>query len=885
MTLPIWWQVTTPHKDIREGRMSEAIFAADLGDTVSGTAPLDYKDARIFFQKTYLTKGLKNLLENVISRLNEGQGDPVIQLQTPFGGGKTHSLVALYHIIKNSKELIHIPAVSDLTKIKKGNVAIFVGTHADPLSGKTPWGEIAYQLGKYDIIKEHDKKRVAPGKEVLRKILDQSGPTLILMDEILEYIVKANRAEKVEKITHGQTLAFLQEITEVIASSSNSCLVITLPASILERYDEEAEGALQQLQKVSGRVETVYTPVEGMELYEVVRKRLFENYGDEKTRKQVAQNYFDLYQKLGVDAPSEVKEIEYRERIECAYPFHPELIDVLYERWGSYSTFQRTRGVLRLLAEIVADLSKRKVPSPLIQSSLVNLDNQSTRREFIKHIGNEYEAVIAADIAGKNAKSPKIDKEMGSEYEKYGIAKSIATSVFLYSFSAGASKETTLPRIRLSLLREGMPMAIVGDAIAKLEEELWFFHSERNQFSFRIQPNLNRVIVSKEETIHDQRIAEEFRNNIQKNIGRAFEIFLSPENSSNIPDNKNLKLAILSPTYSYNSEQGKRLTTELFDKAGSGFRVYKNTLFVLLIDENQHISINKSLRRLLAVQEIQKDKSMLENLTKQSHEELKVKLKETEKEIPFKILTAYRYLSELSQSGIVWKDLGIPTIGGNDTISERVRRYLRDEEKLLPELTPKYILDKMFSKDETEKSLEEIYNLHLKTPGMPLLENERVLLETVTKGVATGILGLKQGELLWYMEPVSPEIDSIVVRGEVAKKLKESKAKETETGDKGAGKEGEYTPPTTDKPQVNDKDTKKEAPVRKLNIRTKVPWDKLANFISGVIKPPKDKGLPPKITIEIDAESPEGYNKTTLDLQVKETLQQIGAEIERWEER
>jgi predicted AAA+ superfamily ATPase len=712
MTLPPWWQVTTPHKDIREGKLSEAIFAADLGDVVNGKAPLEYQDVGIFFQKTYLTQGLKNLLDNVLSRLSGGKGDAMIQLQTPFGGGKTHALLTLYHVVKHRKEIEHIASVSELPKVD-AKVAVFVGTHADAVSGKTPWGEIASQLGQYEIIKDHDKKRIAPGKEKLRQILDASGPTLILMDEILEYIVKANRAEKVERITHGQTLAFLQEISEVAASSDNCCLVLTLPASILERYDEDAERSLQQLQKVSGRVEAVYTPVEGVEIYEVIRKRLFEDYGDEKTRKKVAHNYFDLYQRLGADVPSEVKEIEYREHIEHAYPFHPELIDVLYERWGSYPTFQRTRGVLRLLAEVVSDLYKRQVVSPLIQSSLVNLENQAIRREFVKHIGNEYDSVISADIAGKNAKAPKIDKEMGSEYEKYGIAKAVATLVFLYSFSAGASKETTLPRIRAALLREGIPATIVGDAVAKLEEELWYFHSERKQYAFRNQPNLNRVIVDREETVSDEKIREEFKNIIQENAGRALEVYLWPEDPSDIPDNKNLKLAILSSDFSYDSDKGKRLATELFEKAGTGFRVYKNTLFILLIDNNQNLLLSKATRRLLALADVQNDKSLLETLTKQSQEELRKKSKETEKEMPFKILTAYRYMAVLEEGGMNWKDLGIPTVGSDQSISERVKQYLKDQEMLLSRLTPKYLLDKTFGKEENEKSLRACFKIHI----------------------------------------------------------------------------------------------------------------------------------------------------------------------------
>lgn len=875
MTLPSWWQVTTPHKDITEGKMSEAIFAADLGDVVYGKAPLEYQDAGIFFQKTYLTQGLKNLLENVLSRLNGGKGDPVIQLQTPFGGGKTHALLTLYHLIKNRKNLKYIQSISDLPDVKNAKVAVFVGTHADVLKGKTPWGEIAEQLAQYEVIKEHDAERIAPGKKKLRQILESSGSTLILMDEILEYIVKANRAEKVKKITHGQTLAFLQEISEVVASSENCCLVITLPASILEQYDEEAERALQQLQKILGRIETVYTPVEGLELYEVIRKRLFEDFGDEKIRRKVAQHYFDFYQTLGADIPSDVKEIAYREHIERAYPFHPELIDVLYERWGSYPTFQRTRGVLRLLAEVVADLYKSKVVSPLIHSSIINLGNQTIRREFVKHIGNEYDSIISADISGKNAKAPRIDKSMGSEYEKYGIAKGIATSVFLYSFSAGVSKDTTLPRIRVTLLREGIPATIVGDAVAKLEEELWYLHSEGNRYAFRNQPNLNRIIVDKEESIRDERIQEELKKMIQKNAGRSLEVYLWPESSADISDNKNLKLAILSPSIFCGSAKEKEFTKELYEKLGLTFRVYKNTLFVLMMDENQSVSLNKTLRRFLALTDIQNDRPLLETLTKQSQEELKRKYKDTEKEIPFKILNAYRYLTVLNESGPDWRDLGIPTVGSDQSISERVKQYLRDNEKVLTRLTPKYLLDKTFSKDEQEKSIREMYELHLKTPGMPIPENERVFYDAVTEGVQKGILGVREDREVYHCQNVSPNIDSIVLRGEIAERLKKEKeAKEIKEEKKEVTTEITKTP----------KEEIKEEIIRKVSLRAVIPWDKLSEITRGVIGPLKDKGRISKVIIEIEAESEEGFDRTTLDSKVKETLQQIGARVEEWEE-
>jgi len=872
MALPNWWQVTTPHKDIREGKLSEAVFAADLGDVVAGKAPIEYCDASTFFEKTYLTKGLKNLLENVLERLCGGKGDPVIQLQTPFGGGKTHSLLTLYHAVENRDKLKYIDLFAKLPRPKKARVVVFVGTQPDAIKGKTPWGEIAQQLGAYEKVKEHDIKRISPGKKILDEVLGDD-PVLILIDEIVEYVVKA-------KEFADQISVFSQEITETVKAKDNCCLVCTLPSSAMP-YGESGERALSALQRIYGRVEAIYTPVEGVEIYEIIRKRLFEDYGDQKIIKKVAQSYFDFYQKLGADVPSEVKEINYREKIEHAYPFHPELIDVLYERWSSFPTFQRTRGVLRLLAQVVADQYQQRVTSPLIHSSLVNLENQVVRRELVRHIGNEYEAVIAADIAGKNAKAPKIDKEIGSEYEKYGIASGIATSVFLYSFSGAEKKGTTLPKIRVALLREGIPPTIVGDAINKLDEELWYFHSERKLYSFRNQPNLNKVRMDKEETIAIDKIQEEIKVMVQDNAGRTLEVYIWPESSADIPDNKNLKLAILSPDIFYNSAKLEKFVAELYEKAGIGYRVYKNTLFIISMDENQTLILTKALKQFLALTEIQNDKDLVARLTKESQDELKKKTKETEKEIPFKILTAYRHLAMYETKGIIWQDLGIPTTGSGHSISERVKQYLKDQEKLLTRLTPKYILDKSFGKDEDEKPLKEIYELHLKTPGMPLLESPSVLLDAVRDGVRTGILGLKENRMIFHKQDVPPNIDSIVMRGEVAEKLKTEQTEKT--------KEGKVEIPISERPEETglprpELIEPKKRIVKKVFLRVQIPWDKISDLLKGVIRPLKDKGKPPEITIEIKADSEEGFDRTTLDSKVKETLQQIGASIDKWEE-
>lgn len=893
MSLPAWWEVVTPHEDIRKGTLSEAVFAADLGDVLIGKAPKEYQDPRIFFGKTYLTQGLKNLISNVVKRLTRGEGDPVIQLQTPFGGGKTHALLALYHLVKTPEQVSHfeqiqelIPNIEELSGLK---VAAFVGTMADPIRGKTPWGAIAEQLGCYEIVKEHDEKRIAPGKERLKEVLKKSGPALILIDELLEYVVKASRVEKTEKITQGQTLAFMHELSEVVATSDRSVLVVTLPASILEQYDEEAEKALVQLQKILGRVESIYVPVEGMEIYEVIRKRLFEDIGDVKIHRQVAEAYFKLYQGLGNDVPGEVRETSYREKIERAYPFHPEFIDVLYERWGSFPTFQRTRGVLRLLANVVKFLYEKRVPAPLIQSSMVELSCETVRQEFIKHIGNEYNSVIDADI---KVKAVEIDKEMGSEYEKYGIAEGLATSIFLYSFSGrGGDKGVSLPWLRVALLREGIPSTIVGDAIDKLEERLWYLHAEKRTYSFKIQPNLNKVIIDREALIESKDIKDYFYKKLKGMPKESvFVVNVWPRASSDVPDTRDLKLVLLSPDYIYGNADTEIFVKELFAKVGSSFRVYRNSLFVVALDTDEYRELEKRIRRYLALRDINENIPLTENAKK----EVENRLKGAEVDIPNTIIDAYRHIGWLSNENIVWKDMGITTVGQYDSFLKRVIEYLEKEERILSNVTVKFILDRAFAKDEEEKTIREIYDVFLKIPGLPCLENKDVLFEAVKDGVKKGLAGLRVGSRLYYRESLPLELseDMVVVRPEKAEAEKRSSVeilstkdeeeglREAPAGDYGKGLE------VIEQPQV-DKGFSSGIPskkVRGVQIKAKVPWDKLSEIIGGVIGPLQQRCSDLEIIVEIEARSQDGIDYNTLENKVRETLRQIGSEIIDWRE-
>lgn len=880
MNLKPWWQVAVPHKDIREGRLEEAIFAASLGDVFQNKGPLDYRDPETFFKKTYFTVGLTNLIGSVLSKLSGGgKGDTVIQIQTPFGGGKTHALLALYHTFKSGNKIAKFDIIQKILKenrldeIPETKVVVFVGEYADPVKGRTLWGEIAHQLGDYKLLEKHDKMRVAPGKDIINELLSKNKPVLILMDEVLQYVVRTMGVKVEEGTLKGQVIAFLKSFTEAVAISDCCALIATLPASVTEGFEEaeRAETVLKELQKVFGRVEKIYTPVEGEEIYEIIRKRLFEDLGDPKAHGAAAEGYFDFYQKLGENIPSECKEIGYKEKIVKAFPFHPETIDILFERWATIPTFQRTRGALRLLAEVIADLFKKEHPAPLIQPAHINLTNSTIRREFVKHIGNEFEGVIASDVNGPGAKAPKIDREMGTEYSRFKVATGLATSIFFYSFSGAKRKGATIQRLGLAFLREGIPPAIVGEAVRRLEDELWFLHSEKSLYYFSNVVGLNRVIIDKEEAIKDDDIEGEIKQRIEKISGTEFDVYTWPKSNSDIPDNKKLKLIVLSPQLMVNDPKTMKFIADIINKYSTGFRTYKNTLMFLVVDPNEYEGFKRTVRRFIALNTIKTEKETLRMLVEEDKERVEQKLKDADISIPIKVLSLYRFMIKASKDGTAKFDLGIPTVGGKLSLSRRTKEYLKDQEILLEKISPKVLLERTFSKDDERKAVADISEAFLKFSELPMLESENVVVNALVQGVREGSLGLLINERIRYIETVfTSDIseEALVVRKEIAQKMKQEIQKGPITI------EEKPTPEVPGAKPVAEKEI-----IKRILLRADVPWDKLSELVRGVFTPLSREGAQIALEVKIEARSEQGISKDTLDMKIKETLKQIGANV------
>lgn len=875
-----WWETAVPHRDIREGNFDESVFAADLGNAMLERGPLDYTDPEMFFAKTYMTHGLKEFLKAALLRLAGKGGQGVVQLRTPFGGGKTHALVALYHLVKHREKVKSLAPVralleeAGLREIPPAQVAGFVGTYADVVAGRTPWGAIAEQLGLYNLVRRHDEEGVAPGKERLLELLSRAGPVAVLIDEVLEYAVRARKT-----IGEGQVSAFLHELTEAAGTVPNVLVVLTLPASTMEIYDEHAEKLFNQIQKVVGRVETIHTPVEGEEIYEVIRRRLFERPGLPEAVAETSNAYFEYYQQAGGDLPAEAREPAYREKIRRAYPFHPELIDLLYHRWGSLPTFQRTRGVLRLLALVVGDLYRRQVPVPLIHPSHVNLGEPRIRAEFVKHTGSksEYESVVAADLLGDRIE--QLNAEMGSEYLPHKVAAGVATTIFLHSFSGAEYRRgVTLGRLKLCFLRPGFPATLVEGALQKLSDRLWYLHEERGLYYFSNVPNLNLIIAEQEESVQDQDIRQAVRDKLEELAGKDLPSHLWPEKPGDIAEVKRPTLVLLSPEYPRTNGKTGEFLRELFHNAGNSFRVYKNALFAVGTDDAGYAAVRQAARRYLALKNVRGKAELWKRLRDDQRKIVEEKVKDALGYFERTIIEAYRYFYHLGGSEVSSTDLGIPTIG-TKSISGRVLGWLRDNEKLLSKISPEAVAN-IFMKSAERKAVQDIWEDTLKYPGMPLLENQEVLSRAIREGVHKKLFGLLSGDRVYFGEPSCPVDPSAeVLRKDVAERMAQPGVPPPPAKPSpGAQEQRQPEPLFGAEAGVTEAPPSPEMP-RRYYFRAEIPIERLREIVSGVLVPLRQAGCELKVVLEVTATHEKGIGKEVLELKVKETLRQVGANI------
>ncbi|MDT7911029.1 MAG: DUF499 domain-containing protein [Thermocrinis sp.] len=845
-----------PHRDIREGRFDLSVYAADLWSVFKGEGAEEYKNPQDFWNRTYITKGLGDLLDTVTKRLKGEGGDPVIQLQTPFGGGKTHSLIALYHKARDIK----------------ANVAVFVGTVFDPRDTRL-WEEIERQLrGKVEFLKGD----ISPGRDKVLKLLSEHQPLLILMDELSEYAVKCAGVKVGQSNLGAQTLAFMHELLEAVSLLPQTALVMSLPSSSLEYYDENAERMAQQLQKIAGRVEKVLTPIGDEEVPSVITRRLFEHIDQACARENIEEflDYLERENLLPEDRHT------YREKFLRSYPFQPEVIEVLYHRWGSFPSFQRTRGILRLLALVVYSLKDSM--RPFIRLSDFDLSNKDIREELLKHIDRTYESVIAEDITDQSARAKKVDLELGDSYRPYRFGTRCATAIFMYSFSAGPDRGAHVSELKLACSEPGVESSIIDTTLMHLEEKLFYLANSRNPYYFSSTPNLNRVLFAKLENIDPIKIKEKERSLLREALGGSqyFDIYLFPSDTKDIPDTDRLKLIVLE-----NKEDAK----DYIDYCGQKPRVYKNVLFFLCPYEPERVGFQRQLAEGIAWQEIEQNANL--TLTEQDKRKVKEKVEDFKKGTKELLRRLYRLVLYAGKEKVEEIDLGMP-VRGIERIDKEIYDRLRSENVIYEKLTPHYIVNQFLTTREyilTKPFLEVFY----KTPGMPRLSSKDVLKNAISEGVREKLFGLgilsEDGPACKYFgtlaEP-SFEEGEILIKKELCTE-KEEKEEEIELipqeEDKG---EGQVNQPTGSSSYGSPSTTglidaeHGSRSIKEFRLRVKVPTWRLPD-VARTLRLIPEKFEEVELRLEVIAHGGKA-TKQFLQDKIEEGLKQAGCDIEEW---
>ena len=823
--LKAWRDVITPHRDVAEGKYNQAEFAADLGQVVRGESNSEYLDPIEFFSRTYLTSGLKTLLVKTLQRLTSGAGERVVQLKTAFGGGKTHSLLALYHLFGGkitagqSEAVREVLAAAEIETLPQVHTAVIVGTWENPLKA-TLWGTIAAQLAKstgkpelYEKIRANDEQGISPGVGLLKEIFDEAGACLILIDELVAYGRKLRKGEIESGGTFGNLITFIQELTEAIKASRNSALVVSIPESNIEVIDDLGREVSAQVQKVIGRVEFVWTPITNVEGYEIVRRRLFKPCRDDRAKKEVCAAFFRMYVDNANDFPYESRQNDYREKLLACYPIHPKLFDYLYDKWTNLEKFQKTRGVLRLMASVIYYLWTHNDSGALIMPGNIPINFASVREELAKLLGGNWDVIINAEVDGDNSKPHELDAQ-NVRFGRVTAARKVARTIFMGTAPAdkqGDIRGVLENEIRLGVIepRELENISVYNNALSNLQSSLYYLYSRDRRFWFGVNPTLRKLVDDKREQFTDDDVdfAIEERLKNWKERGQFKAVHICPKNSEYVPDEQTARLVILPPKYA--GAVATEAAKEILEFRGTIPRRWKNALLFMAADAEKLRVLKDTVRDFLAWSAVIKEELTL-NLDALQREDALSNLKSATEDFATKLSQAYCMIFAPEKSDDISSNhpMQIEKIEctKEDNISAASEKFIQ-EEMLLSSLgceALRKLLDRFLWRDEDARTLNELWGFFATHSYLPRLIDVNVLINAIGKGVAAKSFALaedfqdgKYTELKFGdVACKNISLENLLVKAEVAERQLDIKPPPPiEPDDKDNGEEIELPPP------------------------------------------------------------------------------------------
>ena len=767
-----WREVVTPHPDVASGRYQQAEFAADLWQVHLGQASDEYQNPAEFFRRTFLTASLKRLLVGAVQRLSGQGGDPVVQLQTNFGGGKTHSMLALYHLFSGAAaaDLAGVEAVMAEAGVKELPVArrvVLVGNKISPGNPmrkpdgtlvRTLWGELAWQLGgreAYERIREDDERATNPG-DALRELFVEYGPSLILIDEWVAYARQLHDAADLPGGSFETQFSFAQALTESAKLAGTCLLVISLPASDTQADDVEVGGlrgreALDRLRNVVGRVESSWRPASAEEGFVIVRRRLFEPLAGPEAYKQrdvTARAFAELYRTQAAEFPPECKTTDYERRIQAAYPIHPEVFDRLYEDWSTLVKFQRTRGVLRLMAAVIHSLWEKGDKSPLILPSTIPMDDPRVQFELTRYLSDNWTPIIEKDVDGPSSLPLKIDGEVPN-LGKLSATRRVARTVYLGSAPTAGTAHRGLEdrRVKLGCVMPGESPAVFGDALRRLAAAATYLYQDGPRFWYATQPTVTKLAEDRSEQLKrdPDKVAAELEKRIRdavRQMGEFARVHPLPRSSADVPDDLEARLVVLPPEHSYSKEADNAAVSAaraILESRGNSPRLYRNTLVFLAADKVRLQDLEEAVRRFLAWRSILEEKETL-NLDPHQVRQAETQRQAADAAVTARLPEAYQWLLVPEQKSphgpIEWQALRLT---GADPLAVRASKKLKSDELLVSKIGAtilrKHLDDvPLWRGDHVPvRQLVEDFARYL---YLPRLAGPEVLLQALREGVA-----------------------------------------------------------------------------------------------------------------------------------------------------
>lgn len=818
-----WRQVITPHPDVASGRYQQAEFAADLNQVYRGEGSDEYRDPREFFTRTFITEGLRHLLINALKRLAGEGGDPVVELKTNFGGGKTHSMLALYHLVSGQpagslpgvEPLLRDAGVSQASRARR---AVLVGQAISPaqprrcageIEVRTLWGELAWQLlgtEGYRLVAEADRTGVNPGSDALQELFEAAGPCLVLIDEWVAYLRQLYHVSGLPAGSFDANLSFAQSLTEAARASAQTLVVASLPSSDIEIGGEGGKEALARLSNTFARVESTWRPASTEESFEIVRRRLFQPIEAQlfPARDAVVHTFSDLYRHQSQEFPPDSREADYERRMKAAYPIHPELFDRLYHDWSALDTFQRTRGVLRLMAATIHALWERQDAGVLILPASIPIDEPAVQFELTRYMEDPWVPVIETDVDGPNSLPLRLDRD-NPNLGRYSAARRVARTIYMGSAPTlhAAKKGLDERQIKLGCVQPGESVATFGDALRRLTDRATHLYVDGTRYWYSTQPSVTRLAEDRAAQIDEDTVLEEIVKALRTQQSARFElarVHICPSSSIDVPDEGEARLVILRPEFSHASKTSdspaRREAEAILRERGGSPRLYQNTLVFLAADKTRLAELQQAVRQQMAWESILKDgETETLNLDKFQENQARTKCDQARQTVKKRIPETYNWLLVPTQpvptGPIEWQEIRLQ---GDEALAVRAGRKLLGEELLITSLAPTYLrhyLDRIPLWRGESVGVKQLWEDFSRYLYLPRLKDQSVLLDAIRQGVASltwesetfakaegwdeqrqRYLGLKAGEQV----TVSPDGRSLLVKPDAARRQLDAEA-------------------------------------------------------------------------------------------------------------